>query len=362
MANTTEYPDYAVALISDTHFDEGPWSRYRGALPQDPNSLAAHDFNRNLIMWQDLLPRLLTASASIITADTDFVFHLGDITQGHAENARGLTQMLQNGWTQVTNAYGATPVYLLVGNHDVLAPDGVAAYDAWSRRPRCRAFRKGPDAWILVDSDRPPSLGELKKLFRQAEGARWTFFLSHRPVFPFAVGLDFLYGKDTQDDCRQELRRLLAERQAIVLSAHVHSLIHATFDFPEGRVTQFVINSLWEKPELANLAFHAISRHKWCTKAAHVGAEQRAAFTRFTDEFRPYLTSYRQTHAAGHFRLKVSDTDVRLELYGGDATDPSETVILADQKRARPTKLRILRKIADFLRRGLSRPRTVTSR
>lgn len=366
MQDALDHQNYTLSLVSDTHFDEEPWERYRLGLETSPESLAWRNYTRNIRMWETLEPSLLTASAAVAD-DADFVLHLGDVAQGDAASPEALIRMLDKGYRRVTAAYGNRPVYLLAGNHDVRAPGGVEAYLAWSRRPLNRCFRKGSDAWILVDTDHPPTLKELKSLFRQTEGARWTFFLSHRPVLPCNAGsvYSFLYDDPEHTDCRLELRRLLASRQAIVLSAHVHGLYQSSFDFPEGRVTQFVINSLWEKPELSAVEFRTVGQAKWCSKLNGIPEKDRAAFAALADEYRPHLASHRQVHAAGHFKLHVSDERVTLDVFGGDARTPSETVTLAEgpsnQKRARPAKARILRKIADFLLRGLRIPRKTTS-
>ena len=365
MTNRPETSDYTVTLISDTHFDEGPWEHYRPGIAADPTSLPYRNFQRNIRMWENLIPRMLTAAAAS-AQDSDFVMHMGDVAQGDAANAETLTEMLEKGHRRVTAAFGTKPVYLLVGNHDVRAPGGVEAYQAWSRRPLNRCFRKGPDAWILVDTDRPPDLQGLKDLFRQADGARWTFFLSHRPVLPCNAGsvYSFLYDGAPQTECRHELRRQLAVRRAIVLAAHVHGLYETAFDFPEGRVTQFVINSLWEKPELAELSFRSVSANKWCTKSGGIPENLRPTYENLAAEYRPFLAGHRQVHAAGHFRLRVGDERVTLEIFGGDADRPGATATLADrnQKSVCRTKARILRKIADFLRFGLTSPRNTTSR
>lgn len=366
MHDNPESSAYTVTLVSDTHYDEAPWDRYRPDSPADPGSLAWRNFERNIKMWEALVPRLLSAAAER-SEHSDFVMHLGDVAQGDAAHSEALTVMLEKGYQRVAAAFGEKPVYLLVGNHDVRAPGGVEAYDAWSRRPRNRCFRHGSDAWILVDTDRPPTLEGLRDLFQQTEGARWTFFLSHRPVFPCNASSvwSFLYDRPDQTDCRHELRRFLAERKAIVLAAHVHGLYQSVFDFPEGRVTQFVINSLWEKPELSELAFREVSPRKWCTKTSGIAESERTNFVALADEYRPYLVSHRQVHAAGHFRLLVNDDRVMLEIFGGDSHQPGDETVLAardDQNSACCTKARILRKIADFLRFGLTSPRNTTSR
>ena len=354
---------YAVTLIADTHFDEEPWSRYRdvGMASADPKTLADH--RRNIEMWRSRLPSLLDAAAAVAKRENAaFVQHLGDIAHGTAANGEALTRMLSAGRRLIAERFGEIPFRFITGNHDLLAPGGLAAYRAWSGSPADGVFRTGPDAWIFIDSENPPGVERLRELFREARGARWTFFLSHRPLFPFSGTASFRFLYSTDPECRQELVRLAAESRAIILSSHIHTVIHSVFDFPEGRVVQFTANSLWSRDELERVVFKPSSRRDWCRKLSSVPPERRAALAALANEFRPYLELHRRAHCAGHFLLRADDDSVRVEIRGGSGLDPDETVILARQKSERTTNARILRNIADLLRRALRIPRKSTSR
>ena len=54
----------------------------------------------------------------------------------------------------------------------------------------------------------------------------------------------------------------------------------------------------------------------------------RAALLRLANEYRPFVKDYLFAHAAGHYRLEVSDARVAVHFFSGDATSPTRTFIL----------------------------------
>lgn len=320
---------YSVSLVSDTHYDSAPWEKYR-----DPSGKALKKrYERNLEMWKTRIPALLGAARRCRRADTAFVLHLGDIVNGEARDPAALRRMLEDGFSAHAPHFAGLPLQLVAGNHDVLcdAGDGIAAYKAWLGKDTNWTFWHGGDIWMIFDYNSPPDIATVEKWFAESENARWTFVVSHMPVVPCAVAgaQSILYHGRERAAARRRLRQLLAgRRRTVVLAAHVHSMMHSVFDFDGGRVVQFVVNSLWEKPELDRLEMRRIKRSKWCAKTDLLPECEREEFKALAAEYRPYLVSHETSHTAGHFLLEVDEKSVKLKIFGGSADSPAKTVVL----------------------------------
>jgi hypothetical protein len=248
----------------------------------------------------------------------------------------------------VKRTYGDLPFVTVVGNHDIRGTGALEAYDdmmpgvmsAELKRPvsgTTFAFRQGPDAYIVVDFNAPrPDVALLKRLLAESADARYVFVVSHGPAIPNGNGRWFLLGGPKYDAKRREIRSLMAARNAIVLAGHTHCLEYYDCVFPEGRITQFVANSVWGSAESAKMVVHgegaaAYGRRATTIKKRYgreIAEKERAGLVRLADEYRPFVKDYLFANAAGHYRLEVSDSRVAVQFFGGDATSPSRTFIL----------------------------------
>lgn len=343
---------YSVALLGDTHFDSTDTKKYHADYKKDTSKaryeLHLKEHARNAEMWADRMPRLLEASAACVRSDTAFALQLGDLVQGDCGNPAVHRRMLGDMVGLVKRTYGNLPFVTVVGNHDIRGTGALKAYDETMplvmanelHVPVARttfAFRKRPDVYIVVDFNAPrPDLALLKRLLAESAGARYVFVVSHGPVIPSCAGRWFLLGDARNDAARREIRSLMAERNAIVLAGHTHCLEYYDCAFPNGRITQFVANSVWAKEDSARLVVRdegaaMYGRRATATKIRYgrdVSQKVRAEMLGLANEYRPFVKDYLFANAAGHYRLEVSDARVAVQFFSGDATSPTRTFVL----------------------------------
>ncbi len=343
---------YSVALLGDTHFDSTDTKKYHAEYLTDTSKaryeLHLKEHVRNADMWADRMPRLLKASGACVRSDTAFALQMGDLVQGDCANPTIHRQMLADMIGLAKSAYDELPFVTVVGNHDIRSTGALAAYDemmprvmaAELKRPvpgTTFAFRQGPDAYIVVDFNAPrPDVALLKRLLAESADARYVFVVSHGPAIPNCAGRWFLLGRPKYDAARREVRSLMAARNAIVLAGHTHCLEYYDCSFPEGRITQFVANSVWGSAESAKMVVHgegaaAYGRRATTIKKRYgreIAEKERAGLVRLADEYRPFVKDYLFANAAGHYRLEVSDSRVAVQFFGGDATSPDRTFVL----------------------------------
>lgn len=344
--------EYSVALLGDTHFDSTDVKFYHANYTHSTtehryqNHLKEHV--RNAKMWAERMPSLIKASGAASTPDTALVLQMGDLVQGDCGNAEVHRRMLDDAFATIKGAYGGRiPLVTVVGNHDIrgdIPNDGaLAAFDAWQPPMMAKelgtpvkettfSFWRGPDVFIVVDFNAPrPDFATLKRLLDESVGARWTFVVSHGPAIPSGASRWFLYGGVECDEERRRLRAMLAARNAIVLSGHTHCVEFYDCVFPEGRITQFVANSVWSKPELdvPEVVDEGASQYGARCKAiagkAAKGGKRHAGLKELVEEYRPFVKDYLFINAVGHYRLHVSDKRVAAVLYPGASTSPART-------------------------------------
>jgi hypothetical protein len=188
-----------------------------------------------------------------------------------------------------------------------------------------------------VDFNAPrPDVALLKRLLAESADARYVFVVSHGPAIPNGNGRWFLLGGPKYDAKRREIRSLMAARNAIVLAGHTHCLEYYDCVFPEGRITQFVANSVWSSEDAAKLVVRDEGAAMYGQRAKaikkrygrEVPQKERDGLVRLVDEYRPFVKDYLFANAAGHYRLEVSDARVAVQFFSGDATSPTRTFVL----------------------------------
>jgi predicted phosphodiesterase len=260
--------------------------------------------------------------------------------------------MLDDAFAFVKGAYGGNlPLVTVAGNHDIrgdMKGDGAKkTLEKWLPETMAKelgvpvkgttfSFRQGPDVFIVVDFNEPrPDFALLKRLLAESEDARYTFIVSHGPTVPSGQMRWFLLGKKKRDEERRELRTILARRNAIALGGHTHNLEFIDCAFPEGRIAQFVFNSVWSKPEWGTTKVlgegaAAYGRHRFGDAGNGLGAKSDAELlAEYTSAVRDYCFA----EAAGHYRLEVSDERVVVVFYAGDSTVSTRTFMLAENKK-----------------------------
>lgn len=317
---------YSVGIVADTHYDAEPPARYHAA-----GGFNVRMYRRDIDMWRARIPALLSAARRAVCRDTPFILHMGDIAQGETPDAQTLAAMLEEGRKVLDDAFGGFPLRIIPGNHDVICPEGgVETYRRWFGGPTSVMFFHDGDAWMLFDSNDPPPVEEVRRWFRESEGARWTFIVTHTPLLPCCDLNRLLYGRPEQEREWRELVRLVAARRnAVVLAGHVHSMIQTVFEMPDGRISQFVMSSLWEADGLAKTKLRRIPRRKWCRKLGSVPQNERPRYAALVDEMRNHVVCHRMVHAAGHFRLEVFPDRVQIRIFGGAGSGRGRVLVLA---------------------------------
>ena len=327
---------YSVPVLGDIHFDSPDSSFYHSDYTHSTSRkryeahLAEHV--RNAEMWKERLPRLIRASGACLASDAAFALQMGDLVQGDCGNAATHKRMLDDAFSFVKNSYGGDlPLVVVAGNHDIrgdLRTDGAKeTFERWLPntmsselgilvRDTTFSFRCGPDVFLVVDFNWPkPDLKLVKRLLKESEDARYTFFVTHGQVVPCDQSRWIMLGAQERDGERRELRSLLAKRNAIVLCGHTHKMEFIECEFPEGRISQFTFNSVWTYPRQSQLAIYASGEDAY-------GSEG------LLGEYKPFVRTFMRMNAAGHYWLRVSDRGVGVAFYGGSATTPTQKFAL----------------------------------
>lgn len=340
------YREYDVVILGDTHFDAEPADKYHSNYNEKVewlNRVQRAEFARNGEMWRERCPRLLRRAAENIDGMTAFTLQMGDLIQGDCGSAEVHRKMLDD----VLNAFklelGGLPFVTVVGNHDIRGKDSDGDYGSRvyaeymparmsaeigsDIRKTTFSFRRGKDVWIVIDFNCPDD-EEIFRLFHDSEDARYTFVVTHGPVFPFDGGSCrwYLHGHDADPSARNRLRELFARRNVIVLTGHTHKVEFADWFGMGGRITQVTMNSVWSPSVPQPARFRSVDASTYGTlrleKKLDNGSDPQPE-TELFDEIRTGLKRYQLADGAGSFKLHVSDTGVTMDFYCGDSVNPS---------------------------------------
>ena len=354
--------NYSVSILGDIHFDSTDKRHYHSDYTHSTTKkrYEGHlkEHVRNAGMWADRMPRLVAASAKCVSGDAAFAFQMGDLVQGDCGNRDTHRRMLDDAFGMLKRSYGSLPVVVVAGNHDIrgdIKGDGAKeTLEKWIPERMSRElgvevadttflFWQGPDAYIFVDFNDPkPDFARLMGLLKKSEGARHTFIVSHGPVIPNCNSRWFLLGEKKRTQERRELRAALAKRGAIALSGHTHVLEHYECEFPEGRISQFVFNSVWAKPGAENLDLDGKGTHVYARKAlskrngppSEKPTDARLeGLAELADEYSPFVKESLAVHTVGHYRMNVSDNSVTVDFFAGDSTSPKRRFELLAGRR-----------------------------
>ena len=334
---------YSIAVLGDIHYDAPPVERFHAG------GRAGHH-KCNVLMWEKDMPRILAASASLVSRDTSFALQLGDLIDG-AASLDAQTQMLAEATAVLEKTYPGIPVISVCGNHDYIGgwrkgyhsfmlpwlARQVAPLATNAVRSTTFGFRHGPDLWIFVNyNEGEATVPILEKLLADNPDVRYTFVAIHGPVLPMDLFKFrwFYLGEERQDKARRKVRALLAKRDAIVLAGHVHMLEYKKWQGDGGRLTEMVVNSVsrWGdgqnmKPAEPRVISETPDDYgAWLKAAAKNDANEK--FEALYEEYRPGLKARYGASAVGHHVLRVSDAGVVLEYYGFDAVEPTKVFTL----------------------------------
>ena len=342
---------YSVSVLGDTHFDAEPASVYHSEFlrkygKDEGQWWRPAEFARNAQMWAGPSRRILEASGRIAGKDTRFVLQLGDLIQGDCADAATHKRMLKDCSDFMSAVYPKGLRFVTVcGNHDIrdgvdpMGNDQAAAesYRAYMGGRTTYGFREGPDLFVVMDFNRGrEDAEEVKRLLRENEDVRYTFLVTHGGVFPFDVGTRrwFYLGAPEDDALRREMRALFARRNAIVLCGHTHHLEFKEAEFPEGRLVEFTMNTVFGGAKgVPNPAEPLVLREGPAAYGDTEWVRSTSEVTALFGEYRPYMRRYFAAKGVGHAVMRVSDEGVAFEYYGHDAVVPTKTWFVARRKR-----------------------------
>lgn len=332
--------NYSVVILGDTHYDKAPATIYHSNY-DDPNekSNAVHrkEFERNGEMWADRCPRLIKRAQQLADDTTRLIYQTGDLVQGDCGRGDVHKQMLKDAIQDIAGGFPShIPFVTIEGNHDVRGTQAAEVYHEFlpafvseelgrSISKTTFSFTIGDDAYIAVDFNHPDNQ-ELDKLLKETQGARHTFILSHGTLFPADNSYPtwyFLGGRNPEKRRkeREYFRRELAKRNAICLCGHTHCTELLDWYCPEGRITQFVMNSVWANP--------AMSEYKELVSGPEMyGKFKNADKESLYADIIPGLKRFSIAYCAGSFKMKVEPNRIAVDFYGGDSIEPTKTFVL----------------------------------
>lgn len=365
--------DYSVSLLGDIHYDCPPIDRFHSEfrrLHADDGMFAKYqaEFENFSSMWgtEGRSAALVKASGLCRLRDSAFALQLGDLVEGDCESPSLHKRMLAEAYALMKKTYGESiPFVTVAGNHDVRrGADRQGEYDSYCRISSAWhtkelgvkvagptfAFWQGPDLWVVADFNRPdPDLVE--KLLVKSRSSRYTFFCTHGAVLTggnrdsrrwFFLGCPqynekgrrdrkdwFDIARPDVDEARRRIRRLLAQRNAIALTGHSHHLELRDWFGDEGRITEFVMNSVTKTVRGADVPDSPVvvgqrpEDFGRCRRPKD--AKSNAIVEALYAEYEPGMRRYYTANAAGHARLRISDKSVVAEFFPGAAVSPCAT-------------------------------------
>ena len=326
--------DYSVIVLGDTHFDGLTFDTYHSLNP-NPTASNLEEWTRNADMWADRCPRLLRAAAARETADTAFAIQLGDLVQGDCNDNATHLQMATDAFATLKSALGQSlPLCLVTGNHDIRksSTESTGAdetFYAWQCARMTEElgktvnlstfyFTHGPDLYISVNFN-SPSMAVIEEALATYPNARYTFLMTHGPVLPSDTTnyTWHLWGSADSAVNRLKLRKMLLDRDVIVLAGHLHTTELTEVMTDEGRITQVIASSVWAPESRAR-------SKPYLSGPTDYGARQETApgQDRFA-EYRPAMTRYLRSSLAGYMRMEVGARGVTMRVYGGASSSPA---------------------------------------
>lgn len=332
---------YSMVILGDTHFDAEPASVYHSFYDEPVewlNRVQRAEFARNGEMWRERCPRLLKRAACLVDENTRMALQMGDLIQGDCGNPDVHRKMLEDVMNRFKAEFGGLPFVTVSGNHDIRGKGARAAYNEYMPKRMSQelskeilkttfGFNVGDDAYLVLDFNRPDD-AETEKLLSDSKGARHTFVISHGPLFPMDSDSCrwFYHGADKPEDtqARRHFRREFAERKVICLCGHSHHTRLTEWKGDGGLITQLEMTSVWAGEANGIYKVHCDDPQKYGLnrmnkKTMPDGSPIKDESALF-DEYRPGLTRYLDSIAAGSYKMRVSDKSVEVDFYPGDDT------------------------------------------
>lgn len=342
-----KHGNYSVVILGDTHYDAAdPEIYHAGYTDPNPNREALHrrEFKRNGDMWAGRCKDLVKRAACLVDDDTRFVLQMGDLIQGDTADAATHKRFLDDAMNLFkTDLAPELPFITVAGNHDLRGNDDAVVAKAYEEYMPMRLsrelgaeitstdflFRSGEDAYVVINFTRH-DVAKIESMLREAEGARHIFVVVHCPVFPFddpKYYWWYLLGnrKDSHAEERRYVRRLMAERNVIVLCGHTHKTELLDWKGDGGRITQMTMSSVWAREDQAVYKELASGAAGYGTRLFEKDPSLKTeANIALFDEYRQGIERYSFADAAGSYKMLVDDNGVTVDFYAGSSARRSQ--------------------------------------
>lgn len=342
--------NYYVSVLGDTHYDTEPESVYHSKYDYNNRwaNVVKDEFYRNGVMWRELCPSLMTASAKIAAKKRpDFILQVGDLIQGDCGDPNVHKKMLDDCIKKFKGYYkDQYPFLTVIGNHDFRGKGARKAYFDFmnpyndkeiekitgTKPEKVRypvfSFRHNGDLWVFCDFE-TKAIDKISELIEGAEDARHVFLVTHGPfvLCPSASPYAWrLAGRYVSEESRKRLYIALSRRRAIVLSGHIHTTTYYKIENEYGGFTEASVSSIYSSPRrnTAEPIFDKVSDYKLKGR----NAQGEVAL------FKSGMKEFYHSIGSGHYRLYVADGGVALEFYPGNSEKPAKTFIMKKQKRS----------------------------
>lgn len=274
----------------------------------------------------------------------DAVLQLGDLSEGLAGTPALAEQMAECLFRAVDSIGFEVPVIIAKGNHDITGPGAEDAFNDIYLPNMARLadlpslegadYAKEMDDVLFVCFDpwnRKGTNLEILEKNLTASDAKYKFVLTHEPVIPINERCWHLLRRKPEK--RNELLRIIAENDAIVLCAHMHLYSVVRRDTEWGPVVQILVNSVirdreMTEPESIITEYSeslALNVPDWQPETM----EERCRWLR---EETPHVKYFKQMDLPGYGVLKVDHTEdsMTLEYYAGFGETPFDVVSISE--------------------------------
>ena len=332
---------YSVVILGDTHYDAMDPEKYHAGYSLENKKREANhrlEFVRNGKMWSSRCPELVKRAACLIDDETRCVLQMGDLIQGDTADAAAHRRFLADAMDLFKRDLAPDlPFVTVAGNHDLRGNDDAVATQAYLDYMPARmseelgkeitdanfGFSLGEDAYVVINFTHP-DLGAIERLLAEADGARHLFVMVHCPVFPYDSKKYFwwfLMGNktDSRAEQRRYVRRLLAERNAIVLCGHVHRTELLDWEGDGGRITQMTMSSVWAKESQGSYRVLAEGKKGYGSVNFDHSPLKTPETAALFEEYREGIRRYSMAESAGSYKLIVGQKDVHVDFYAGSS-------------------------------------------
>lgn len=266
----------------------------------------------------------------------DAVLQLGDLSEGLAGTPALADQMAECLFRAVDSIGFDVPVVIAKGNHDITGPGAEDAFNRIYLPNMARLagldslesadYAKEMEDVLFVCFDpwnrKGTNLELLEKNLSESD-EKYKFVMTHEPVIPVNERCWHLFRRHPEK--RNELLRIIAENNAIVLCAHMHLYSVVRRDTEWGPVVQILVNSVIRdrnmvQPESVITEYGeslALNVPEWKPDTM----EERCQWLR---EETPYVKFFKQMDLPGYgvMRINHDEGDMMFEYYAGFAQEP----------------------------------------